>query len=320
MISPPPPTPRPHPRPFFGSMLANIVEGGDPSPVPVGPAFAAASPRGGALLEAVQAMPSAAASVAPPLDPKMAQRTSGGMGRGQIIAGILADMLAGAQGRPGMFAQQMLRRQETEDERAEWHKRASLEREMQLRRLNQPQFTNVPGVGHVAVDPTTLRATVVQPSRTDAENYAETLGFERGTPDYNRAIADYALRGNGPTAFEQRTELQDDNQEAALDRLLRSLSLQQQLGLMRDGTTRRGQDLTAGTARMNEGGRNSRFNEGQNRQDRRFQQGQAGQNQRAAARGGRGRGGNSARATLNGRTIVVRNGAWVDEQTGAPVR
>jgi hypothetical protein len=42
------------------------------------------------------------------------------MGRGQLIAGILADALAGAMGRPGQFAQTLEREKANQDEQVQW--------------------------------------------------------------------------------------------------------------------------------------------------------------------------------------------------------
>lgn len=57
------------------------------------------------------------------------------MGKGQLIAGILADMLAGAAGRPAQFAPMLAQRREAEDARAEW----GLRRQAELQDWQQKQ-------------------------------------------------------------------------------------------------------------------------------------------------------------------------------------
>jgi hypothetical protein len=52
-----------------------------------------------------------------------------GMSKGQMILGILADALSGAQGRPGAFAAQMNQQRQQQQEQAQWglQRRAGLE-------------------------------------------------------------------------------------------------------------------------------------------------------------------------------------------------
>lgn len=44
---------------------------------------------------------------------------------------------------------------------------------------------------------------------SDAEQYASTLGLNEGDEGYADAVMDYTLRSNGPTAYEQRRQLED---------------------------------------------------------------------------------------------------------------
>lgn len=55
------------------------------------------------------------------------------MGKGQLIMGIIADALAGAAGRQGPFAAQMMRQREQEQEEANWGRRLEREQEIKSR-------------------------------------------------------------------------------------------------------------------------------------------------------------------------------------------
>jgi len=56
-----------------------------------------------------------------------AQPAPQGMGRGQLIAGILSDMLAGAQGKQGQFGQMMAQRGAQEQEEVKWQRNRQAE-------------------------------------------------------------------------------------------------------------------------------------------------------------------------------------------------
>jgi hypothetical protein len=58
----------------------------------------------------------------PPSSPQAGQ-----MGKGQLIAGILADALAGAMGRPGQFAQGLSQQKQQQDEEVQWQRRHQIE-------------------------------------------------------------------------------------------------------------------------------------------------------------------------------------------------
>lgn len=81
---------------------------------------------------------------APQLPPQAPQEapTAPKMGRGQLIAGILADALAGAAGQPGPFAARMARQQQQQAEEAQWHRRRQGDREdKQWEWQNKPKET-----------------------------------------------------------------------------------------------------------------------------------------------------------------------------------
>lgn len=53
----------------------------------------------------------------------------------------------------------------------------------------------------------------------EAERYAGSLGLVRGSPEYERAVQDYVLRSNGPTALDADQEMADYRQKLALGRI-----------------------------------------------------------------------------------------------------
>lgn len=72
---------------------------------------------------------------------------------------------------------------------------------------NQPIFRNVSNE-LVRVDPRNGAAEQVYKGTIPAEDYAAGLGLEPGSEAYNRAMVDYVLRSNGPTAFEYDNQLE----------------------------------------------------------------------------------------------------------------
>jgi hypothetical protein len=78
-------------------------------------------------------------------------------------------------------------------------------------------------IGHdrVAYDPATGKAALLYQAPEDFESYAQTLGFQPGTPEYFKAAEDYVLRANGPTALQNDQTI--DDYRTANDRGLENL-------------------------------------------------------------------------------------------------
>lgn len=53
----------------------------------------------------------------------------------------------------------------------------------------------------------------------EGERYALSLGLAAGTPEYERAVQDYVLRSNGPTALDADQQMADYRQRLAIDRI-----------------------------------------------------------------------------------------------------
>ncbi|KXU31549.1 hypothetical protein A0J57_05395 [Sphingobium sp. 22B] len=77
---------------------------------------------------------------------------------------------------------------------------------------NKPQYF-MSGNNRVGFDPRTGESTVIYEGQSDAEDYAASLGFQPGTPEFSAAMQDFVLRGNGPTAFGFDTDLEGVRQD-----------------------------------------------------------------------------------------------------------
>jgi len=80
-----------------------------------------------------------------------------------------------------------------------------------LNKAFAPRFENIGGIGGM-VDPTTGAFTQTFAPPTDGERYAASLGYTKGTDDWNNALKDYALRTRGPSAFDFVSDLEDQRQ------------------------------------------------------------------------------------------------------------
>lgn len=65
------------------------------------------------------------------------------------------------------------------------------------------------GRERIAYDPATGDANVLYRGRQDAEIYADSMGFDRGSEEWNAAAEDFVLRGSGPSAHSRDLELDD---------------------------------------------------------------------------------------------------------------
>ena len=65
------------------------------------------------------------------------------------------------------------------------------------------------GRDRVRMNPATGQADVVYNGLEDFDEYAVSMGYEPGTDEYETAVTDYVLRGNGPTALGIDKQLDD---------------------------------------------------------------------------------------------------------------
>ena len=73
---------------------------------------------------------------------------------------------------------------------------------------NMPQYF-MSGRDRVMFDPSSGNSETVFDGPEDFEKYAQTMGYEPGSDDYEQAVTDYVLRGHGPTALGYDKDLDD---------------------------------------------------------------------------------------------------------------
>lgn len=305
-----------------GNILMGALQGAPPLPAPA-PRQQSASPGSGGVAappvgggEPVRPQPSSLVqpSEGQP-DPAMPQKFLGmslpqGMSKGQIIAGIVGDMLAGAAGRPGTFAPMMQQRRELEDQRnheeVKWHRDRQAKREDDMR----PRIEKV-GDALGTYNPAAQTFEPIYTNPQPFEDYARARGFEPGTSEYGQAVEDYRLGAWSDPAVENRTEFEQfeaDEREA-----LETMRAANRLRDIRErlAVTRRGQDMTDARVRRGQdiGSRDRVRGQDVGSRDRRGSATYQG-------RGGRGGRGNAARAVnpQTGEALVLRNGQWVPER------
>lgn len=79
-------------------------------------------------------------------------------------------------------------------------------------KANAPDYF-MSGSDRVRFDPATGKSTVVYDAPEAFQTYAQSMGYQPGTPEYQTAAQDYVLRGNGPTAYRYDSDLENDRQE-----------------------------------------------------------------------------------------------------------
>jgi hypothetical protein len=75
-------------------------------------------------------------------------------------------------------------------------------------KASQPEYF-MSGRNRVKFNPQTGESQVVYNGPEDFDEYAAALGIEPGSDEYETAVLDYVLRGNGPTALGYDKQLDD---------------------------------------------------------------------------------------------------------------
>lgn len=154
----------------------------------------------------------------------------------QFALAALADGLAGAAGNPAYATRALIARRDDQAERQRrasemilnWqHQDWSRQNEADLQAANP--FTI--GRDRIAYDPGTGQVQTIYDGPEDFEEYAAKLGLEPGTEGYFRAVEDYVLKANGPSAYERDLEL--DDHRTGNDERLEGVRYGNRLGLER---------------------------------------------------------------------------------------
>lgn len=132
-------------------------------------------------------------------------------GVGWDIIGTIGDIAAGLGGAQGTYWPTRLaqKRQQTEWERQDALRRQDRDWVIEDRnyRASLPQYF-MSGRDRVSFNPVTGETQTVYDAPEDFQEYANLLGLEPGSDEYNDAMEDYVLRSNGPTAQAGRAELE----------------------------------------------------------------------------------------------------------------
>ena len=253
--------------------------------------------------------------------------------KGELIAGILADALAGFNGQPGTHAAKWERRRELADmrnyEEARWHRDRTAKREDDMR----PRAEQV-GDAFGTYDPAAQTFEPIYTRPQAFEAYAQARGFKAGTPEYADAVEDYRLGAWSDPAVENRSDIEGVRADgrSALETMRAASRLRETRERL--GVTRRGQDMGSADRRysVDRGSAERRYStdtasgdrqRGQDMTDSRGRRGQDLTDRRTResaslrSTGGRSRsGGTSAARIVNpatGQAMVLKGGKWVPE-------
>lgn len=150
----------------------------------------------------------------------------------QKILAVLADMATAAGGGQPYAMRTIMARQDDYSKRQFEAAKQILgwqygdyeaQRDADLRAANP--FTI--GRERLGYDPATGQTNVLYRGRQDAEIYADSLGFDRGSEEWNAALEDYILRSSGPSAHQRDKEI--DDYRTANDRSLEGYRQQNRL-------------------------------------------------------------------------------------------
>ncbi len=155
--------------------------------------------------------------------------------------------------------------------------------------------------------------------RTEAEQYADTIA-QRGTPEWGNAVRDYVLKGDGPTAYGYKDDLQDqrlasDNRNTDV-RANASVASSERAA----GASRYNRDNTPVSRVLNERGEVVlTYPDGRVQTLRNSRPMPTTRGGRAGRGGGSGRAGGVAEGTVirnptTGQTMVRRGGRWVAQR------
>lgn len=138
------------------------------------------------------------------------------------FAGILGAELMSSAGNPAgqvMLSSIMRQKEQVQQNAADQQQRqAQYDQQMNMRNAElrakaaQPDIFTA-GNDRVAYDPVTGKSSVLYHAASPFEEYATAQGLQPGSPEYAKALQDYVLRGNGPTAYGYDVGLENTRQQ-----------------------------------------------------------------------------------------------------------
>ena len=150
----------------------------------------------------------------------------------QMAAAVIGDALVQNSGGRPFAMQNLMQRRDMNSQRQfdaakqvlGWqHGDYSAQRDADLRAANPYTI----GRERLGYNPATGQTEVLYQGRQDGEIYADSLGFDRGSDEWNAALEDYILRSSGPSAHER--DIQMDDYRTANDRSLEGYRQQNRL-------------------------------------------------------------------------------------------
>ena len=126
------------------------------------------------------------------------------------VLGILGDAMAAAGGGQATYMPMKLDQQKRWQDQQRWQAEQKMAQSKWDWEKKKDMRPDVKVLGRTAISiPFEGDPSVLYQAPTDADQYAASLGFNEGDEGYADAVMDFTLRSNGPTAYGQRRELED---------------------------------------------------------------------------------------------------------------
>lgn len=229
----------------------------------------------------------------------------------KVIAGIIGDAMMAYGGMQPTFGPGLARRREAEAQqefdREKWAAQQAAESADRLR----PKFEQIGNTGGLW-NPATNSYEPIYTAPQPFEIYARQFG-EPGSDEYFKALEDYRAGTWNDQGVAGRLTVQGPRLEQSNTNNIRSTSTSRDNNIRSTGTSRGNSIRSTGQSNANSLRTTNQSNVNSERTDRRVRDS-------AGFRGRGGRGGAATAVGPNGQRIVVRNGRWVDAQTGRPVQ
>ncbi len=143
----------------------------------------------------------------PHIKPKFFDKHGAWRDVASFALGTVGDALAMNSEGGRFYLQNKMAERERQNQLADVRLKRQWQMEDADRERNKPQYFSG-AEDRLMFDPLTGQTSTVYDAPTDAETYAQAFGFDPGSPEYQNALEDYALRAYGPTATANRASLE----------------------------------------------------------------------------------------------------------------